>query len=42
MGDFGCGGLSDGSSPDRRDALVWALTELVLNRHLGPRVRSLF
>jgi phage terminase large subunit-like protein len=42
MCDFGRGGLSDGSSPDRLDALVWALTELVLNRHLGPRIRSLF
>jgi hypothetical protein len=29
MCDFGRGGLSDGSSPDRLDAL----TELVLNRH---------
>ena len=42
MRDFGCGGLSDASNPDRLDALVWALTELVLNRHLGPRIRSLF
>jgi hypothetical protein len=35
MRDFGCGGLSDGLSPDRLDALVWALAELVVNRHLG-------
>ena len=42
MCDFGPGGLSDGSSPDRLDALVWALTELVLNRWTGPRVRHLF
>jgi len=42
MCDFGRGGLSGGSSPDRLDALVWALTELVLNRHLGPRIRTLF
>lgn len=41
MCDFGRGGLSDGSSPDRLDALVWALTELMLNRWTGPRVRSL-
>jgi phage terminase large subunit-like protein len=41
MCDFAQGGLSDGSSPDRLDALVWALTELVLNRDPGPRIRSL-
>jgi phage terminase large subunit-like protein len=41
MCDFGREGLSDGSSPDRLDALVWALTELILNRWAGPRVRSL-
>jgi phage terminase large subunit-like protein len=41
MCDFGREGLSDGSSPDRLDALVWALTELILNRWAGPRVRCL-
>lgn len=35
---FGPNGLSDGHSPDRVDALVWGLTELMLNRH-SPRVR---
>jgi phage terminase large subunit-like protein len=35
---FGTNGLSDGHSPDRVDALVWALTELLLD--VGrPRVR---
>ena len=30
-----------GHSPDRADALVWALTELMLGRHAGaPRVRT--
>ena len=28
MCDFGVNGLSDGTSPDRLDALVWAVTEL--------------
>jgi phage terminase large subunit-like protein len=42
MCDFGPGGLSGGASPDRLDALVWALTELLLNRHPGPRIRSLY
>lgn len=37
---FGVDGRADGHSPDRVDALVWALTELVLNE-LRPRVRSL-
>jgi phage terminase large subunit-like protein len=41
MCDFGRGGLSGGSSPDRLDALVWALTELVLNREVGPKIRRL-
>lgn len=35
---FGPDGLSDGHSPDRVDALVWALTELMLNKNM-PRVR---
>lgn len=37
---FGPDGLSDGHSPDRVDALVWALTELMLGRG-RPRVRSI-
>ncbi len=41
MCDFGPGGLSNGASPDRLDALVWALTELMLNDRAEPRVRSL-
>jgi phage terminase large subunit-like protein len=36
---FGADGLSEGHSPDRVDALVWALTELLLKRG-EPRVRS--
>jgi phage terminase large subunit-like protein len=38
--DFGPGGLSGTRSPDRLDALVWALTELML-RERPPRVRGL-
>ena len=30
-----------GRSPDRADALVWALSELLLGRHANPSVRSL-
>ncbi len=37
---FGPDGLSGGHSPDRVDALVWALTELMLGRVM-PRVRGL-
>jgi len=40
MCDFGMGGLSSGASPDRLDALVWAVTELV-ERGAGPRIRVL-
>ncbi|WP_342642881.1 DNA-packaging protein [Rhodoligotrophos ferricapiens] len=32
---------SAGRSPDRADALVWAMTELMLGRPKAPRVRSL-
>ena len=39
MCSFGADGLSEGHSPDRVDALVWALTELMLKRG-EPRVRS--
>ncbi|QQR41166.1 DNA-packaging protein [Devosia rhizoryzae] len=37
---FGPDGKADGHSPDRVDALVWALTELVLNER-RPRIRGL-
>ena len=40
MCDFGPEGLSSGRSPDRLDALVWALTELSRPR-VQPRVRLL-
>jgi phage terminase large subunit-like protein len=39
---FGADGLADGHSPDRVDALVWALTELLLGVDAPwPRVRGL-
>ncbi len=41
MCDFGPDGLSSGRSPDRLDALVWALTALVLEGHGEPRVRGI-
>jgi phage terminase large subunit-like protein len=41
MCDFGPDGLSAGRSPDRLDALVWALTALVLDRLGEPRVRGI-
>jgi phage terminase large subunit-like protein len=42
MADFGLGGLSSGASPDRLDALVWAVTELTRRGGWqGPRIRSL-
>ncbi len=37
---FGPDGKADGHSPDRVDALVWAVTELLLNE-MRPRVRGL-
>ena len=37
---FGPDGLSFGRSPDRLDALVWALTALMLEGHREPRVRG--
>jgi phage terminase large subunit-like protein len=40
MCDFGLDGLSDGRSPDRLDAMVWALTALMLGGG-EPRVRGL-
>jgi phage terminase large subunit-like protein len=36
---FGADGLAEGHSPDRVDALVWALTELMPVVAV-PRVRS--
>lgn len=39
MSDFGPDGLSGGASPDRVDALVWALTDLMLRGLAEPRVR---
>lgn len=41
MCDFGPEGLSSGRSPDRLDALVWALTALVLEGQGEPRVRGI-
>jgi phage terminase large subunit-like protein len=35
-----CSVIEDGASPDRLDALVWAVTELVLKKRKVPRVRS--
>ncbi|MEX0300482.1 MAG: ATP-binding protein, partial [Kordiimonas sp.] len=32
---------TDGISPDRVDALVWALSSLMLNRTSGPQIRTL-
>jgi len=39
MCGFGPDGKSGGHSPDRVDALVWALTELMLDKH-KPRIRG--
>ena len=42
MCDFASSGLSSGRSPDRLDALVWAVTALALvARSSGPRIRQL-
>ena len=41
MCDFGPDGLSSGRSPDRLDALVWALTALMLEGQGEPRVRGI-
>jgi phage terminase large subunit-like protein len=41
MADFGLDGLSSGRSPDRLDALVWAVTALTTGPRGGPRVRRL-
>ncbi len=41
MCSFGPGGLPSGRSPDRLDALVWALTHLMLAPKGRPRVRGM-
>jgi phage terminase large subunit-like protein len=41
MCDFGRDGLSSGRSPDRLDALVWALTALTYGARTEPRIRGL-
>jgi phage terminase large subunit-like protein len=41
MCDFGLDGLSSGRSPDRVDALVWAVTVLNEGIRRGPRIRML-
>jgi len=41
MCDFGLDGLSSGRSPDRLDALVWAVTALSFGARGEPRVRGL-
>jgi phage terminase large subunit-like protein len=40
MCDFAADGLSHGKSPDRLDALVWAVTELMLVSRGSPSIRS--
>ena len=40
MCDFGIGGLSSGASPDRLDALVWAVTDLTTRARAEPRIRK--
>jgi phage terminase large subunit-like protein len=41
MCDFGLDGLSGGKSPDRLDAMVWAVTALTFGARGEPRVRGL-
>jgi phage terminase large subunit-like protein len=41
MCNFGRDGLSGGRSPDRVDALVWAVSELVFGTGDAPRVRAM-
>ena len=41
MCDFGLDGLSSGHSPDRLDALVWAVGALTFAARPEPRIRSL-
>lgn len=42
MCDFAADGLAQGKSPDRLDALVWAITELMLTERREPRMRTLW
>ncbi len=39
--DFGLDGLSSGKSPDRLDALVWALSDLMLIINKNPKIRNI-
>jgi phage terminase large subunit-like protein len=39
--DFGLDGLSSSRSPDRLDALVWAIAALSFGVGAGPRIRVL-
>lgn len=41
MCDFSRNGLSSGRSPDRLDALVWAITDLLLSSNRPPQMRRL-
>ena len=41
MCDFAADGLSNGRSPDRLDALVWALTELMLTKQRTPLIHRM-
>jgi predicted phage terminase large subunit-like protein len=41
MCSFAADGLAQGKSPDRLDALVWAITDLMLTRHTAPGLRQL-
>jgi phage terminase large subunit-like protein len=41
MCDFAVSGLSGGKSPDRLDALVWAIASLAFQARGGPRIRAL-
>jgi phage terminase large subunit-like protein len=41
MCDFGVSGLSSDKSPDRVDALVWAIASLAFHARSGPRIRRL-
>ena len=41
MCDFGVDGLSSGRSPDRLDALVWAVAALTFAARPEPRIRIL-
>ena len=42
MCDFAADNLAHGKSPDRLDALVWAITELMLTNRQEPGIRSLW